>query len=212
MNNPKGIAQRDHYTIKQLFYALIYSGVSMTIAGTSFPASGGEHLISHTLDMTAGLSGIPHDYHGRQVGVGTIFASALYERILQNSSPDFIVPDDAADRNYWKSLSPVVEEQNILKYKKSRAAAGKLKEPGIWKEIVIQLAAETVPAQKIKNCLASAQAAHCISHIGCSRERFKQAVLHSHQMRERYTVIDLARNTGILPGAVDDIIDQYLIK
>ena len=33
------------------------SGLSMTMAGTSAPASGGEHLISHTIDMVSAVEG-----------------------------------------------------------------------------------------------------------------------------------------------------------
>ena len=48
----------------------------MTMAETSAPASGGEHLISHSLDMMSSIDGQPHDLHGRQVGIGTILAAA----------------------------------------------------------------------------------------------------------------------------------------
>ena len=77
------IINRKPAAIEALFNALLYSGIAMTIIGTSAPASGGEHLLSHTLDMMSGIDGIEHDLHGRQVGVGTIFASALYEYIFK---------------------------------------------------------------------------------------------------------------------------------
>ena len=39
--------------IGRLFEALFVSGLAMAVSGASSPASGGEHLISHYLDMTA---------------------------------------------------------------------------------------------------------------------------------------------------------------
>jgi hypothetical protein len=39
--------------IARLFEALFVSGLAMAVSGASSPASGGEHLISHYLDMTA---------------------------------------------------------------------------------------------------------------------------------------------------------------
>jgi glycerol-1-phosphate dehydrogenase [NAD(P)+] len=66
------------------------------------------------------------------------------------------------------------------------------------------------PAE-IKRCLHDAGAAHRIEDIGCSREKFRDALLHCHQMRERYTVVDLARAAGIMPDGVDKIIDEYLM-
>lgn len=54
--------------------SLIVSGVSMSVAGSSRPASGAEHMISHTLDR---LSAQPA-MHGEQVGVATILALNLH--------------------------------------------------------------------------------------------------------------------------------------
>jgi len=54
--------------------ALVSSGVAMSIAGTSRPASGSEHLFSHQLDRIAPGKAL----HGHQVGVGTIIAEYLH--------------------------------------------------------------------------------------------------------------------------------------
>ena len=96
---PRAIAAGETAAISALFRALVYSGCAMTLQGSSMPASGGEHLVSHTLDMRAELEGSEHDLHGRQVGVGTIFAAALYEKVLALDSPEFSrgpLPFDAA--------------------------------------------------------------------------------------------------------------------
>jgi glycerol-1-phosphate dehydrogenase [NAD(P)+] len=54
--------------------ALVSSGVAMSIAGSSRPASGAEHLFSHQLDRVAPGKAL----HGHQVGVGTILAEYLH--------------------------------------------------------------------------------------------------------------------------------------
>lgn len=53
---------------------IIVSGVSMAIAGSSRPASGSEHLISHALDRIAPGKAL----HGEQCGVGSIMMMALH--------------------------------------------------------------------------------------------------------------------------------------
>ncbi len=53
--------------------ALILSGISMTMAGTSRPCSGACHEISHALDAYHGSPGL----HGAQVALGALFASWL---------------------------------------------------------------------------------------------------------------------------------------
>ncbi len=53
--------------------ALVSSGVAMSIAGSSRPASGAEHLFSHQLDRLAPGTAL----HGHQVGVGSIITAYL---------------------------------------------------------------------------------------------------------------------------------------
>ena len=54
--------------------ALVSSGVAMSIAGSSRPASGAEHLFSHQLDRIAPDPAL----HGHQVGVGAIMTEYLH--------------------------------------------------------------------------------------------------------------------------------------
>jgi len=210
MDHPEKLRCKEPSAVRALFEGLVYSGISMTMAGTSSPASGGEHLISHVLDMKSTLDGAPHDYHGQQVGVGTIFAAAVYERLLRLKSPGFSVRREEADPAYWQSLASVVEEEHARKRAKAELAVQRLGQPGVWDIIRGTIADARVSASEIKRCLERAGAAHCIEHIQCTRERFVNAASHCHQIRERYTVIDLARATGILPSVTDEIIDEYL--
>lgn len=54
--------------------ALIVSGVSMSVAGSSRPASGAEHMVSHVLDKLAPGKAL----HGEQCGVATILTLHLH--------------------------------------------------------------------------------------------------------------------------------------
>ncbi len=54
--------------------ALVASGVAMSIAGSSRPASGSEHKFSHALDELAPKPAL----HGEQCGVGTIMMMYLH--------------------------------------------------------------------------------------------------------------------------------------
>ncbi len=54
--------------------ALVSSGVAMSIAGTSRPASGSEHKLSHALDNITKTPAL----HGEQCGVGTIMMMYLH--------------------------------------------------------------------------------------------------------------------------------------
>ncbi|HEY9245485.1 MAG TPA: iron-containing alcohol dehydrogenase, partial [Candidatus Methanoperedens sp.] len=54
--------------------ALVASGVAMSIAGSSRPASGSEHKFSHALDEISPRPAL----HGEQCGVGTILMMYLH--------------------------------------------------------------------------------------------------------------------------------------
>jgi glycerol-1-phosphate dehydrogenase [NAD(P)+] len=69
MANPR----RDLEGIILLATALMLNGIAMEIAGSSRPASGSEHLISHALDA---INSRPR-LHGLQVGVATYLISQL---------------------------------------------------------------------------------------------------------------------------------------
>ncbi len=66
----KGLEESSWIVVK----ALVSSGVAMSIAGSSRPASGAEHLFSHQLDRIAPEPAL----HGHQVGVGSIMTEYLH--------------------------------------------------------------------------------------------------------------------------------------
>ena len=67
-------AAKDPLFLRELADALVLSGLAMTYTGSSRPASGGEHEISHALDEIYGGRAL----HGAQVAWGCIFSVALY--------------------------------------------------------------------------------------------------------------------------------------
>jgi glycerol-1-phosphate dehydrogenase [NAD(P)+] len=69
------IGRREERGIRDLMEALLTSSISMSLAGSSRPASGAEHAFSHVLDSLGSKS-----LHGEQCGVGAIMMSFLQER------------------------------------------------------------------------------------------------------------------------------------
>jgi len=102
--------------MKLLGTALLLNGISMSISGSSRPASGSEHLISHALDA---ISARPR-LHGIQVGVATYIISRLYGENATTISDLFeatgfwaAVAEDPLDRTEWLEavrLAPNLKE------------------------------------------------------------------------------------------------------
>ncbi len=74
MDSPEAIKPDLESSVRIVVKALVSSGVAMSIAGSSRPASGSEHMFSHALDMVMPNSAL----HGEQCGVGTIMMMYLH--------------------------------------------------------------------------------------------------------------------------------------
>ena len=209
LEHPADLKARKGAAIAALFDALLLTGVAMTLAETSAPASGGEHLISHSLDMMSSLDGRPHDLHGRQVGVGTVLAAELYRRVLAIESPELHDAPAGIDRAFWGSLADAVAAKYAEKAERLRAAKQKLARGSTWDSLRQELSDMLRSPQQIGGCLAAGGAACRAEDIGCDRDRLLQAVLHAHEIRPRFTVLDLARLLGLMPGAAGEIIERW---
>jgi glycerol-1-phosphate dehydrogenase [NAD(P)+] len=125
--------------MEALFHALLLTGVSMNMAETSSPASGAEHLISHSLDMLDAINGKREDLHGRQVGLGTVMMAALYQMVLKTDSPNFMEPRKTADTSFWGPLGDVVQENFSGKADRLHLAGENLKKGDAWDQSRKQL-------------------------------------------------------------------------
>lgn len=214
LTRPEGIRERDASAVGGLFAALFWSGVAMTLMGTSVPASGGEHLLSHTLDMIAVARGHRHDLHGRQVGIGTLLSAALYERILAMETPRLCALPPAIDKGFW-GTGPVVEavaRQCEAKKPSLDAARQHLTQADGWDRLRSHLAGLPRSPQTIRDWLKRAGGPTSPEEIGCSREQLREAALHMHEIRKRFTVVDLAWMLGILPDSLDEIMQKWLSR
>ena len=86
LDAPEALVSGDLDAMRALARTLVLSGLGMTICGGSYPASQGEHLISHCIDMFA-----PADrgnyFHGEQVAVATLTMARIQEEVLAAGPP-----------------------------------------------------------------------------------------------------------------------------
>ena len=77
-----GIASRDGEAVTALMEALVEVGIAMAYVGTSRPASGSEHHLSHFFEITGILNGTPYLPHGTDVAYSSVLTARLREEIL----------------------------------------------------------------------------------------------------------------------------------
>ncbi|MBN1256753.1 MAG: iron-containing alcohol dehydrogenase [Planctomycetes bacterium] len=209
LDHPEKILNGDAKAIETLFYGLLLTGVSMNMAGTSAPSSGAEHMLSHTFDMWALKDGTEHDLHGRQVGLGTIFASELYRRVLAVESPIYRAPREKIDAKFWGHLGAEVKNHYTEKIPRLHQAFEFLQQGSAWDELRATLSSFTRPPEVVRNCLEKAKAAYCCEDLGYDPGYVLEAFIHSHEIRDRFTILDLAGLIGIMPKAADEIIEKW---
>jgi glycerol-1-phosphate dehydrogenase [NAD(P)+] len=86
LEHSEALVAGDGEAMGHLARTLVLSGFGMSICGGSYPASQGEHLISHYLDtMLAGRRN--GTLHGEQVAVATLTMARVQERLLADGPP-----------------------------------------------------------------------------------------------------------------------------
>ena len=83
----EGLKERKPSAIKSLMEGLVLSGIAMSFAGNSRPASGAEHHLAHFWEMTFLFAGKEAVLHGTKVGITTVAILKLYE-LVKKLSPN----------------------------------------------------------------------------------------------------------------------------
>ena len=112
------IANRDGNAIAALMEALVEVGIAMAYVGTSRPASGSEHHLSHFFEITGILNGTPYLSHGTDVAYSSVITARLREEILHREPArvSFCRADyESAIRKAYTSIADsVIAQQDRL--------------------------------------------------------------------------------------------------
>jgi glycerol-1-phosphate dehydrogenase [NAD(P)+] len=205
---------------EHLIEGLLMSGLGMQSYQSSRTASGAEHQFSHLWEG----EGLGHDEdpplsHGFKVGVGTVAIAALYERILERDLSDLDV--DAICNNWpdWQTLEEKVrtaysdsklEDAAVNETQAKYIDADELKQRlellrERWPELRDKLTDQLMSAEKIREMLQAAGCPTTPTEIGLGWEDFKATYGRAQMLRKRYTVLDLAVETGILDECVEEL-------
>ena len=208
--NARGLPAGETAAHEALARAIVLSGVSMVVAGSSSPASGGEHLLSHLWDMEALLSGRSLRLHGAQVGVATCLSAALYHRLLDLESPAFPKTPDWTRtseriRIAHGELAEAVLPQAEKKFSGFAQRGALLRNE--WPAIRTELATLGIPsAGEIRAILQAAKAPASLEELGIERDEAFDSLSRARDIRDRYTVLDLAFELGFFPAGIRQVI------
>ena len=201
LRSASSLVQGDLAAMKLLACTLVMSGFGMTICGGSYPASQGEHLISHYIEMMAG-EGLPESFHGEQIGVTTLSMAALQEHILAMDSVRVRptqVTEEGVKSHFGAQLGESCWRDFQAKKMDADAAAGLQRTiDARWDEMRHQLKEVSRPTAELRTALEQGGCPLRPEDLGWPDGFYRDAIVHSREIRDRYTFLDLAGDAGLL--------------
>jgi len=196
------LMQGDLAAMRRLARTLILSGIGMTVCGGSQPASQGEHLISHYMDMMSPPDR-PEVLHGEQVAVTTLTMARLQERLLSSATPPRVAPTPVTRANLAAHFGPALGETCWREIEPKRVTADSAEQLNTrlaerWDRIVSDCRAASIGADRLQDVLTAAGAPTRPADIAVDDAFYGDAVRHARALRNRYTFLDLAGDAGRL--------------
>jgi glycerol-1-phosphate dehydrogenase [NAD(P)+] len=186
----------DAAVMRSLVRTLLLSGFGTAIVGSSQPASQGEHLISHFIDMFIGPDR-PLVFHGEQVGVTTLTMARLQERMLA-APPPVLHADTDEEADFIARYGEEVGRSCWSEFRRKRlTAAGaeamnqRLAER--WDRVCSEIGAISLSAAFLQRVLTRAGAPTTPAEIHCPVDFYDNVIRRCREIRNRYTFLDLAQ-------------------
>ncbi|MEA1949791.1 MAG: sn-glycerol-1-phosphate dehydrogenase [Planctomycetota bacterium] len=217
--DPEAIRRGDKQAVSRLANGLLMTGFAMQAAKSSRPASGADHQFSHLWDMQHHEHLGQTPLHGCKVAIGTLASTLLYERLFEAPIENL---DTARICRNWHTLEDIkvlVEKTHALpdlrraaldewraKYigwKELSDRLGFLK--ATWPKLRDRLREQLLPFEMIRNMFHRAGAPSHPSEIGMELPRLRRGYDEARQIRRRYTVLDLATETGLMGPSLEQI-------
>lgn len=194
----------DLAVMRRLVRTLVLSGFGTAIVGSSAPASQAEHLVSHYLDMM-GPTDRPPVFHGEQIAVTTLSIARLQESMLE--APPILQADRLTEADFITRYGEHLGHSTWAEFAEKRLTVERADELNHeiatnWQKFVAHAHKIALPSARIHATLTAAGAPTTPEAIHLDRNFYDRALTHARDIRNRYTVLDLAAASGRLDGLV----------
>jgi glycerol-1-phosphate dehydrogenase [NAD(P)+] len=216
------LTERDSDTVKNITEALIFTGLAIGVTGTSRPASGEEHHLSHCWEMMFMNEGRNTKWlHGNNVGVGVGIILEAYRYIDRLNIAEIYASGKykCLDRNKWaeelkevygrSTDSIVVLKEGSISFDKTQRERNMKNIIANWnniKEICTDVLTRT---ENLSVTMRQAGAICSPQQLGLDRELFRKSFIAAKDIRNRYGVLQLLEDIGMLEEAAEAITNVY---
>jgi len=184
LDNARGIGMSDSASIELLLHTLLLSGLGMTIAHGSYPASQAEHMIAHAYGMLADSTML----HGEEIGVTTLAMSRRQETLLRTrpAIQPLTFPKNKIVELFGERTAAEAEKSYAIK--QALCTEISVKE---WDTIAGRIEQVMLPSTQIHSVLTAARAPDTPEKLGWDMGIYDIALTHARFLRDRFTFLDL---------------------
>ena len=187
----KGLMERDEESIATLTEALITVGIMMSFAGSSRPASGSEHHLSHFFEIVGIVRGEEYFPHGIDVAYSAIVTASIREELMETPFParKFLPARAEWEEKIKRIYGPVAEgcialQDKVKNYITDRTVAYLKKENEIK-----ALFKSTPTSWEIEGMLRPVGLDLFEFHKMYGTEKINDAISYAKDLKDRYTVL-----------------------
>ena len=196
LSQSRALLAGDLSAMRHLVRTLVLSGFGMTVCGGSYPASQGEHLVSHYIDMMRPPD-VPIALHGEQIGVCALAMARLQDRILALDTPPVLHPTtierDDLIRHFGRERGDACWTELLPKrLDRTTADTLNLRLATHWGSMRARLRAVTLGSDRMTAALSAAGAPITPADLRWPQPLFDAAIAHAREIRNRYTFLDFA--------------------
>ena len=219
----KGIAaaaEKNDEAIRDLMNALVLSGIAMSFAGNSRPASGSEHHLSHFWEMTYLFEGRKPVLHGTKVGIGTIAVIKAYE-LLMSRNIDFDKARKAASdynqaewevfmqRAYKQAADSVIKLERQVKKNSPDNVISRIRMLEENWHLLKKISGSMPSADTVRSYLQILGAPDSPMSIGISKELFITSFTAAKELRNRYGLLQLLFDLNLTQEIAEEVWDYF---
>ena len=187
----KGLVERDEESIAALMEALVVVGIMMSFAGSSRPASGSEHHLSHFFEIVGIVRGEDYFPHGIDVAYSAVVTASIREELMETPFPrrKFLLPRGEYEEKMKRIYGAVADGCIALQDKVGNYVTDRtetyLKHEGEIK----RLFKSSPTSWEIEGMLRLVGLDLSEFHKKYGTEKINDAISYAKDLKDRYTVL-----------------------
>ena len=209
----------DDTMLEALMNGLCLSGMAMAHAGNSRPASGSEHHIAHFWEMYLLREKKPPVLHGIKVGFTTLLVMDM-DQWLAHETVDWnavMAHAEAFDAGHYRKQvleaygnQDVVDSDFFERNNSREALLHRLDRYRTQWSLIQQTIRQYVPGPgQAEAMLRQAGLPDNPQCLGIGRNVFVNSICYAKELRDRFTVLQIAADLGLLPSYAERLAQRF---